>query len=196
MLDDREVRRLILLTAERDASAFEKLYRIAAPLLLGVAQRIVGRREVAEEVLHDCFVKIWRAASTFDPMAAQPVAWIVAIARNRAIDLVSSADVARVDLLGDDTEETLEAYFGTAAEDAVDAGRMKTWLRQCLEELRPAERQALVLSYNHGLSHGDLAKHLQKPLGTVKAWVRRAVDNLRTCIEQCTGESLEARRAP
>ena len=89
MLDDNEIKKLLLRAAARDegsANAFERLYGLCAPLLLGVAQRIVGRRELAEEVLHDAFATIWRNAETFDRFAAQPVAWMVAIARNRALD--------------------------------------------------------------------------------------------------------------
>ena len=193
MLDDQEIRRLILRTAARDVAGFEELYRKAAPLLLGVALRIVRRREFAEDVLHDSFVKIWAAAERYDPLAARPVAWLVAIVRNRAIDVVSAHEVARVDSRDDadgpTPEETMDTAFhwGTAAEDGVDAQRYRTWLRQCLAELQAAERQAIVLAYDRGLSHGELAAHLGRPLGTVKAWVRRGLASLRACVERCGG---------
>ena len=196
MLDDPEIRRLLLRTAARDegsAEAFERLYRLCAPLLLGVAQRIVARREVAEEVLHDAFATIWRRAESYDPLATQPVAWMVAIARNRAIDVRSSHDVSRVDsyhdALDDDPDGALDRLFdwSPAPDDAEDTRRAAAWLRECLAHLQAVERQALVLAYEHGLSHGDLAAHLQKPLGTVKTWVRRGMDNLRQCVETCMG---------
>jgi RNA polymerase sigma-70 factor (ECF subfamily) len=198
MLDDQEIKRLLLRSAARDegsSDAFARLYRLAAPLVLGVAQRIVGRRELAEEVLHDAFVKIWNAAGTFDPMANQPVAWMVAIARNRALDLVSSADHARVDsateLAGDgDADGVLDRFFdwsdaAAGADEAEDLRRARGFLRRCLGELAAVERQCLVLAYHHGLSHGDLAAHMAKPLGTVKTWIRRGMDNLRHCVEHC-----------
>ena len=75
------------------------------------------------------------------------------------------------------------------AEDALDASRLRAFLRRCLGELVAVERQALVLAYEHGLSHGDLAAHLGKPLGTVKTWIRRGMLNLRACIDQCTGST-------
>ena len=118
MLDDQAIKALLLRTAARDdgaADAFRRLYELCAPLLLGVAQRIVGRRELAEEVLHDAFAKIWRSVDTFDPLAAQPVAWMAAIVRNRAIDVRSSHDVARVDsyhaTLDDDPDGSLDRLF-------------------------------------------------------------------------------------
>lgn len=198
MLDDQEIKRLLLRSAARDdgaADAFSRLYRLTASLVLGVAQRVVGRRELAEEVLHDTFVKIWNAAGSFDPLANQPVAWMVAIARNRALDLVASADHARVqsvsDLAGeDDADDVLDRFFdwsdgAAGADEAEDLRRARGFLRRCLGELAPVERQALVLSYHHGMSHGDLAAHLAKPLGTVKTWMRRGLENLRACVEHC-----------
>jgi RNA polymerase sigma-70 factor (ECF subfamily) len=196
MLDDREVKRLLLRTAIRDegsAEAFERLYRVCAPLLLGIAQRVLGRRELAEEVVHDSFTVIWRRAEGFDALANQPVAWMTAIVRNRAIDVRSSHDVSRVDsyhdALDDDPDGSLDRLFdwSPAPDDAEDRRRASAWLRDCLSRLQAAERQALVLAYEHGLSHGDLAAHLQKPLGTVKTWVRRGMDNLRQCVETCMG---------
>ena len=71
--------------------------------------------------------------------------------------------------------------------DDEDQRRNTQWLRDCLAELKGSERQALVLAFEHGLSHADLAAHLQKPLGTVKAWVRRGMENLRLCVESCMG---------
>src|SRR5260221_397994 len=154
MLDDWEIRGLLLRAAARDAGsaeAFERLYKLAAPLLLGVAKRIVGRAELAEEVLHDAFAKIWHAAGTFDPLATQPVAWMVAIARNRAIDTKASHDVSRVDSY---QEEDLDRLFdwSESVDEAADRRRAAHWLRDCLSRLQAVERQALVLAYQHGLA--------------------------------------------
>jgi RNA polymerase sigma-70 factor (ECF subfamily) len=202
MLDDAELRRLLLAVAARDseaARAFERLYRTAAPVMLGIALRIVRRREVADEVLHDAFTRIWHDATRFDPQGTA-VGWLTAIVRNRALDLMASHDVARVDSYHDtggrdgldtDPEAALDRLFDWGAADGedvrLDAQRSHAFVRRCLGELAPAERQSLVLSYEHGLSHGDLAVHLGRPLGTVKTWVRRGMDNLRKCVEHCMG---------
>jgi RNA polymerase sigma-70 factor (ECF subfamily) len=194
MLDDQAIKALLLRTAARDdgaADAFRGLYELCAPALLGVAQRIVGRRELAEEVLHDAFAKIWRSVDTFDPLAARPVAWMAAIVRNRAIDVRSSHDVARVDsyhaALDEDPEGSLDRLFDWSppADDDEDRRRAAQWLRDCLSRLAAVERQSLVLAYQHGLSHSELAAHLKKPLGTVKSWVRRGMNSLRECVETC-----------
>ena len=198
MLDNQEIKRLLIRAAARDegsAEAFERLYKLSAPLLLGVAKRIVGRHEVAEEVLHDSFAKIWRAVENFDPLATQPVAWMVAVVRNRAIDVQASHDVARVDSYHDaldkDPEGALDQLFdwnaGEGSDDSEERRRAVQWVRECLAKLAAPERQSLVLAYEHGLSHSDLATHLQKPLGTIKTWVRRGMGNLRTCVEAFMG---------
>lgn len=188
MLDDRQIKALLLRTAARDAGsadAFERLYRLCAPLMMGIALRIVRRTELAEEILHDSFVRVWQTAQTFDPLATRPVAWMVAIARNRALDTVASHDVARVDPY---EEEMLDTLFdwSEGADEAEDRRRSTRWLRDCLARLQAAERQALVLAYQHGLSHSELAAQMQKPLGTVKSWVRRGMANLRHCMEGAT----------
>lgn len=198
MLDDKEIKKLLLQTAVRDegsADAFEQLYKTCAPLLLGVAQRVLGRRELAEEVLHDSFSTIWRAAAGFDPLANQPVAWMVAIVRNRAIDVRASHDVSRVDSYhanaDDEPDGALDRLFdwSPSVEENEDKRRAAKWLRDCLGELKAHERQALVLAYDRGLSHGDLAAHLRTPLGTVKTWVRRGMQSLRECVEACMGSA-------
>jgi RNA polymerase sigma-70 factor (ECF subfamily) len=205
MLDDQEIKKLLLRTAARDegaAEAFERLYQITSPLLLGIAQRILHRRELAEEVLHDAFSTIWRTAGGFDVFANQPVAWLTAIVRNRAIDVASSHDLSRVDsyhdALDDEPDGALDRLFewGESPDEGEDRKRSANWLRECLTRLEAAERQALVLAYQHGLSHRDLAAHLQKPLGTVKTWVRRGMEHLRGCVAAYMGDANEARAKP
>jgi RNA polymerase sigma-70 factor (ECF subfamily) len=199
MIQDSEVKRLLLLTAAKDANAFGQLYRLMSPLLLGISMRILRRRELAEEVLQDVFVKVWNNAGRFDPSTTHPVAWMAAIVRNRSFDVVASADVARVDsfdALDEDGGSGLierilgsEAVQGESADAAIDRKRSESWLRQCLEGLGNFERQSLVLAYYHGLSHSELADHLEKPLGTIKSWVRRGMAAMKVCIERCMGDA-------
>lgn len=188
-LDDAEIRRLLIRTAARDAEAFERLYRLTLPLLLGVAQRVLGRRELAQEAVHDAFVKVWHAAGSFDPLAERATAWLVAVVRHRAIDLAASAEASRVDAAGDDIDAIVDRAYAwdPRPDDVLDSGRGRRWLRLCLDELQPGERQAIVLAYHHGLSHGELAAHLSRPLGTVKSWIRRGLESLRACVERHAG---------
>ena len=200
MLDEAELKQLLLTVSARGsegAFAFERLYRAAAPVLLGIALRVVRRREVADEVLHDAFTRIWHGAARFDPHGTA-VGWLTTIVRNRAIDVMASHDVSRVgsyhDALDDNPEASLDRLYDWSASDSederADARRAHAFVRRCLGELRANERQSLVLAFEHGLSHGELAQHLDKPLGTVKTWVRRGMDNLRKCVEHCLGVTV------
>lgn len=191
MLDDSELRHLLLATARQDVRAYERLYRATAPLLLGVAMRLVTRRELAEEVLHDSFVKIWQRAGSFDAVAARPMAWLVAIVRHHALDLLASADQARVHTLGDDAEAVFESAWAAlpSAESCAQEGERTRVVRHCIERLQGQERQVLVLAYHHGLSHSELAGVLGRPLGTVKTWARKALAQLGACVQDCLGET-------
>jgi RNA polymerase sigma-70 factor (ECF subfamily) len=197
LLEETELRRLLLAVAVRgtdSAAAFERLYRAAAPVLLGIALRIVRRREVADEVLHDSFTRVWHNAKSFDPHGTA-VGWLTTMVRNRALDVMAAHDVARVssyhEPLDDNPDAALDRLFEWNADEGedvrIDARRARAFLRRCLGELQAPERQSLVLAYEHGLSHGELAAHLGKPLGTVKTWVRRGLGNLRKCVEHCMG---------
>lgn len=188
MLDDHHIKTLILRSAMRDADAFQTLYELTSPVLMSVAWKVTLRKELAEEVLHDAYVKIWNDASRFDASATRPVAWMATIVRNRAIDVVSRADVRRVAQV-EDVDVILDRDFDWhgSAESHEEGRQMHSWLQHCLSELKGSERQALVLSYLHGLSHGELASHLAAPLGTIKSWVRRGMRSLKSCVESCSG---------
>jgi RNA polymerase sigma-70 factor, ECF subfamily len=194
MIDESQIKQLILATAARDARAFETLYRLTSSVMLGVAMRITRRRETAEEALHDAFVKVWNQARSFDPAALKPMAWLNAIVRNRALDMVTSAEATRVDSINandDDDDDPLARLLdwgGTdLSGDALDEKRAQHHLRDCFATLKPTERQALALAYHHGMSHSELAEHLQKPMGSVKSWVRRGLETLRICMDNCMG---------
>src|SRR6185436_1018884 len=100
MRSDADIKRLLLATAARGegaAEAFEGLYKACSPLLFSIAQRIVRRRELAGEGVPDGFTRIWAEAGRVDRLDEQPVAWMAAIVRNRALDIMASHDVSRVD---------------------------------------------------------------------------------------------------
>jgi RNA polymerase sigma-70 factor (ECF subfamily) len=108
---------------------------------------------------------------------------------------VSSAEATRVESYdrsdddedGNALERLLDWSDQSDASDSLDQTRATHVLRDCFDELKPAERQAIALAYHHGMSHSELAEHLQKPIGTVKSWVRRGLDALRTCMDTCAG---------
>lgn len=165
--------------AAGDRTSLARLYESESGRMLGVATRILKRRALAEEAVQDAFVQIWRNAGSYDPRYGQPKAWIYAILRNRALNILRSE--SRTDLVEDpvDLERPSEDEDPEAAVARLsDAGALK----RCLERLDARRRAAIVLAYTQGLSHGELAGRLGMPLGTVKSWIRRSLITLKECL--------------
>ena len=176
MLDHAE---LLQACARGDRQALRQLYDGEAPRLIAVAQRIVRRRELAEEVVQDAFIQIWRKAATFDAGVGSARAWIYTIVRHRALNVIR--DGAREDLL--ETEDLAAMQDRSAvAEDAFDRLATESRLRACLEEIEREKRQSLLLSYVAGFSHGEIAGMMKVPVGTAKSWIRRALMALKDCM--------------
>jgi RNA polymerase sigma-70 factor (ECF subfamily) len=163
--------------AAGDKAAFRLIYDLESARMLGVAIRIVRRRDLAEEAVHDAFVNIWRAARSFDPAKGEARTWIYAIVRNRSLSVLR--DENRFVAQGDDTEDIAEPAIDDAVDRLPESGR----LRRCLEALDTRRRDAVVLAYVHGLSHGEIAGKLAVPLGTAKSWTRRGLLSLQECMQ-------------
>lgn len=164
--------------ARGDRGALRMIYDREAPTLLAVAARIVRRRELAEEVLQDAFVQIWRRAGSFDPARGSGRSWIYAVVRNRALNQLRDDRHQPVE------DSELEAYVAREEDldDAYERLAESNALRRCLARLDPTRRRAVLLAYVAGLTHGEIAGRLGAPLGTVKAWIRRSLTSLKGCM--------------
>lgn len=173
-------------TARGDRQAFQALYRAASPHLFALLLRMLKRRDVAEDALQDCFVRIWQNAKTYAPERGAPMTWLMTIARYRALDLIRRQ---RPEVSLD--EEGADAEAGADDDRVVDPGPLAasmtresiTALDECLQTLQQMQRQSVLMAYYEGYTHEELAARLQKPLGTVKSWVRRGLLRLRECLE-------------
>jgi RNA polymerase sigma-70 factor, ECF subfamily len=168
-----------------DRAAFERVYQATSAHLFGVALRILGRREAAEDVLQEAFVSVWHHAGSYQAASSQPMTWLISIVRNRALDVVRSAAVRHEAPMPttEDGEPVELADERPGALALLMEGAEALAIRGCLEALDAAHRQSLALAFYHGMSHSEVAAHLQAPLGSVKAWVRRGLDRLKKCLE-------------
>jgi len=175
---------LLSRVALRDRVAFERLYRATSAHLLGVAFRILNNRDRAEEVLQEAFMNVWHSASGYKPGIATPMTWLINIVRNKAIDTVRSGKTERASTVPLD-DEGMDVADNDAFEPhhLLDESLVKVKIDRCMGELNPSQRQALALAYYKGMVHTDIAEALNAPLGTAKAWVRRGLDKLKTCLE-------------
>ena len=161
--------------AAGDRSALRVIYDIEAARMVGVARRLLRRQDLAEEAVQDAFMRVWRAARSFDPQKGAARTWLYAILRNCSLTILR--DEGRF-ISGE--EKTEDA--APATESALGLLPESSALRRCLEQLEAQRRTVVVLAYVHGLSHGELAGKLGVPLGTVKSWVRRSLISLQECM--------------
>lgn len=185
MADSAALQQDLSRVALGDHAAFARVYQATSAHLFGLAFRILGRRDAAEDVLQEAFVSIWHHAGSYQAATSQPMTWLISIVRNKALDVVRSAAVRHETALPVDAEgEPIEIEdegpsplaLLTQATDALA-------IRGCMESLDASHRQCLALAYYRGLSHSEVAAHLGAPLGSVKAWVRRGLERLKQCLE-------------
>jgi len=169
---------LLRKTGRGDAAAFAQLYKKTAAKLFGVAIRIAGRGEVAEDALQECFVAVWRRAADYDPMRGAAMSWLIAIARNSTLDRLR-----RHGARPEGHAAPAELLNRLAAPDSTEQGAQMRALQTCLDELEESPRRAVLLAYLYGLTREELAVHLAVPVGTVKSWIRRSLHRLRRCLD-------------
>jgi len=181
---DEELMALIDRVAARDELALKVLYDQCSGKLYGLALRVVRNSEWAEDALQDTFLQIWRTAPDYRASLSPPMAWLGLIVRSRSLDLLRRRKAEREHL----TDEFDEAMADTLEGDSpnpldTSLASQQAWaLHQCLGKLENKQREVVSLAYLRDLSHGELAQQLKLPLGTVKTWIRRGLDQLRSCM--------------
>jgi RNA polymerase sigma-70 factor, ECF subfamily len=179
MTTPHELSTLLGRVAQRDRAAFADVYSATSAKLFGIILRILKRRDIADEVLQEVFVKVWDRAADFDPKIASPITWMATIARNRALDEVRRK---RPDSI-EDYPGLLDIASGEeSALAAVMRGEDGKRLADCLSGLEEAKRQMVVLAYCEGLSRDELAEKYGQPANTIKTWLRRSLAQLKGCL--------------
>ena len=173
-----------------DARALEALFDRHAGLVLALCRRILTSAEEAEEALLEVFVEVWDRADRYDASRAGPVAYLVTLARSRALDRLR-ARRRRGRFLAAAAEDpvTLPAPGPRADEafEAVSLGERRERVQRALADLPERDRLPLELSFFEGLSHTEIAERLGLPLGTVKTRIRRALLRLRDRLRELAG---------
>ncbi len=169
-----------------DQAAFAELYAQTSSHLYGVAVRILKDGALAEDILQEAFVSVWHHAGSYDAAKSQPSTWLAAIIRNRCLDLMRRREIDTVTMTSDDDdgrEFDLPSGDPTPVEMLL-AGAEAQAVRDCVDALDAGPKQAIALAFYQGLSHAEVAEHLRQPLGTVKSWVRRALERLKGCLDR------------
>ena len=175
-----EVERLLAAVRDQDAEAFRALYDLTAGHLMGVVMRTCRDRAMAEDVLQEVYVQVWRRGHLYDPTLGPGLAWLTVLARRRAIDAVRSSG-RRARHVSDLGLEMLDA-LPLRAHD-IDQPTELRQLLHCLGKLDTRNRRAVLLAYYEGWTREELALHFERPEGTIKTWLRRSLIALRACME-------------
>ncbi len=169
----------------QDEAALADLYRATVGRVYGLALRIVSNPALAEEVAEDTFWQVWRQAPRFDPQRGTALAWVLTIARSRALDAVrartrAQADTVSADALGDALDaQRLHTEHADNPHDLLEAVQSSEQLHGALRQLEAVPRQLVALAFFKGLTHEEIAGQTGLPLGTVKSHIRRALTVLR-----------------
>jgi RNA polymerase sigma-70 factor (ECF subfamily) len=174
---------LLARCALRDQRAFATLYQFSSAKLFAVAVRITRRRDWAEEVLQEAFVNIWNHAAGYNSAKSAPMTWMTAIVRNRALDWLRRPREVEID---EEHEELMASIpdESPGPEELLRRSLEAGELAECLKTLTEEQQRSISLAFFYGLSHGELAEQMRKPLGTVKTWIRRGLDRLKGCLDE------------
>jgi RNA polymerase sigma-70 factor (ECF subfamily) len=173
-----EIADLIARCALRDRQAFSDLYQRTSAKLFGVSLRILRDRAEAEEALQEVYVKIWQRADRYVAGGYSPISWLVAVARNHALDILRARKPVT-----DDIDAALDvADAGPTPEQAALESGERTRIDGCLDELEAPKADAVRGAYLDGFSYEELAARHSVPLNTMRTWLRRSLIKLRECL--------------
>ncbi len=176
----QDITKLIVRVSMKDRAAFDSLYRETSAKLFGVCLRILNDRGEAEEALQEVFVKIWTKADRFAVSDLSPISWLVAIARNHAIDVIRARRPAATVI-----DAALEVSDPAPGPEALTvAGDEKNRIDACLGELEKDRAAAVRGAYLDGDSYAELAERFSIPLNTMRTWLRRSLIKLKECLER------------
>lgn len=169
-----------------DQAALKELYDLTSSKLYGVAVRVVTNREWAEDVLQEAFLNIWRIAGDYKASLSPPMAWMGLVVRSRGLDFLRRRTSDRADVMQELDDVISDTVAGNSPNplDMTQASEQANALHLCLSKLDNKQREVVSLAYMRDLSHAELAEQLKLPLGTVKTWIRRGLEQLRGCMSR------------
>jgi len=172
---------LLLRSAAGDQQSFASLYDETSSLVYSLAMRMLSNVEDAEEVTLDVYNQAWRIAKTFDPSRGTVTAWLMTMARTRALDKLRARSSRQKNI--DPMPEHYDApSAGDSPEDQSATAEQRRIVLAALNQLPAEQRRALELAYFQGMSHAELAEALGEPLGTVKTRIRLGMIKLRELL--------------
>lgn len=168
----------LLRRATEDPEALGALYDLHAPALLILAERVLGSRGEAEDLVHDVFLEVWQRLSTYDPRRGSVSTWLRVRLRSRAIDRLR-AQATRRSMVREASVEALPHASVDSVRPAAEHESDRQRLFATIEGMTDLQREVLALAYFEGLTQREIAERVGIPVGTVKSRLAGAVDSLR-----------------
>lgn len=170
--------------ATGDASAFQRLYDRHSATLFGIVLRIVRDEAIAEEVLQDAFIQVWETADSWSEVRGSELAWLIVIARSRALDTVRNRRTR-----GDyETAASLEPVSWSRRPsdpyESIAAKRDRTAILKAMSEIPAEQSEAVTLAFFHQLTHREVARRLSLPLGTIKTRIKLGIEKISRSIRR------------
>jgi RNA polymerase sigma-70 factor, ECF subfamily len=175
---------LLARVAKKDPEAFAQFYDRTSTVLFSVAKSIVIDSALAEDVLQEVYLLIWEKAAVFDPALGKPISWAMALTRHKALDRLRSRK--RRDVAMQEFAQTLEPEASEPGTTNVELKESAAIVKQAMSTLPDKQRQAIELALLRGLAHSEVAETMREPLGTVKAWIRRGIIEIREQLKNHT----------
>lgn len=174
--------KMLIRVRQGDEAALAELYNATASRVYGLAIKIVSHPELAEEVVGDVFLQVWRKARDFDEERAIPLAWLLMICRSRALDkLRRERKITKNQCQQDENKEVAETTSKSPLE-SLSCHELSGHVRSALLKLNDRQRQLITLAFYKGMSHQEISDYTGEPLGTVKSNIRRAQTLLKQVI--------------
>lgn len=172
---------LVASVAKRDKHALEELYDRHAAAALGLALKMIGERNTAEEIVQEAYWRVWRRAVTFELGRGQFTAWLFGIVHNLAIDEMRRRNVRPSTISTDSEDDAILELPDTDVDVAESVFQSVTGeqVRGALGTLPDAQRSVIELAYFEGLTHQEIAERLNEPIGTIHTRARLALQKLR-----------------
>ena len=182
-MDPQHLRALLARCALEDRRAFKQLYDATASKLNGIAFRIMRNVDSADEVLQEAFIQIWRRSSEYRSDLSEPMTWMASIVRYRAFDRLK-CEKRRIE--GSQIKADLAVFNSIAdgANDQYELCEINQQLEACLQILEQTQQESILMAYYYGYSREEISGHFNKPINTIKSWLRRGLTRLQQCLEK------------
>jgi len=185
--ENQQLSELIDRCKQQDSEAFNRLYQLCAARLNGIAYRITGNVDTANEVLQEAFLQIWQRADQFQSTKGQAFTWLAAILRYRAYDRLRRDKQQHHSETFEEQDAQHSMHHQQIEQQLAEFSQQEYPLQainECLKQLEHKQSQAIAMAYLYGHSRIDIAQYYLCPVNTVKSWIRRGLQGLQLCLNQ------------